>query len=246
MRENLPSAGVCGVSEMTLGQKLRQLREERGWTQREVAERIGVIPHTISDYECGRSFPGLDNLGKLQKLFGVSFPLPKETRERLQGYSTLLIDAMKRKGMTRRELAERSGIPCHSIAKYVRGVLRPTRQRAEKIEQVLGVEIWDKSSLVDRREQCKHQKLVMSAKEKTRVQAAVALFCALYQRVRRGIESGEIRLSPLYRIQVQEHGLLTWFLEQWHIYAARQRELGQPIDFHNLILELLEEQVKIA
>ena len=42
-----------GESE-TVGQRLARLRKERGWTQVELAERIGIIQSLISDYERDR------------------------------------------------------------------------------------------------------------------------------------------------------------------------------------------------
>ena len=36
-----------------LADRLRELRQERGWTQGRVAERLGVTPSVISAYENG-------------------------------------------------------------------------------------------------------------------------------------------------------------------------------------------------
>ena len=38
----------------TVGQRLARLRKERGWTQVELAERLGIIQSLISDYERDR------------------------------------------------------------------------------------------------------------------------------------------------------------------------------------------------
>jgi transcriptional regulator with XRE-family HTH domain len=35
----------------SIGQRMARIRKERGYTQREVAERIGLIPALVSDYE---------------------------------------------------------------------------------------------------------------------------------------------------------------------------------------------------
>lgn len=35
----------------TVGQRIARIRKERGYTQREVADRIGLIPALVSDYE---------------------------------------------------------------------------------------------------------------------------------------------------------------------------------------------------
>jgi transcriptional regulator with XRE-family HTH domain len=43
-----------GDESETVGQRLARLRKERGWTQVELAERIGIIQSLISDYERDR------------------------------------------------------------------------------------------------------------------------------------------------------------------------------------------------
>ena len=51
---------------------IRRLREERGWTQLEVAYRLGVTPVTIYNWERGRTEPRASQLRQLARLFGVS------------------------------------------------------------------------------------------------------------------------------------------------------------------------------
>ena len=49
---------------------LRSLREERGLTQREVGDVIGVSPSTVSNYETGLSAPDVTMVPKLAQFFG--------------------------------------------------------------------------------------------------------------------------------------------------------------------------------
>jgi transcriptional regulator with XRE-family HTH domain len=48
------SAQLRTVETETFGQRLARLRKERGWTQVELAERVGIIQSLISDYERDR------------------------------------------------------------------------------------------------------------------------------------------------------------------------------------------------
>jgi transcriptional regulator with XRE-family HTH domain len=59
---------------MTFAEKLRQLREERGWSQNDLATASGVSVWAIRDYEqAKRRFdPGLQLLVKLAKALGIS------------------------------------------------------------------------------------------------------------------------------------------------------------------------------
>jgi putative transcriptional regulator len=52
--------------------RLKELRDEKGWSQGDLAERLGVRRTSVANYEQGVSFPPLPALEKLAKLFGVS------------------------------------------------------------------------------------------------------------------------------------------------------------------------------
>jgi transcriptional regulator with XRE-family HTH domain len=52
-RTNTTNSPQAEASE-TVGQRLARLRKERGWTQVELAERLGIIQSLISDYERDR------------------------------------------------------------------------------------------------------------------------------------------------------------------------------------------------
>jgi len=51
---------------------IRELREERGWTQLELAYKAGVTPATIYNWEAGRNEPKASQLRKLAQVFAVS------------------------------------------------------------------------------------------------------------------------------------------------------------------------------
>lgn len=57
---------------MTFGQRLRFLREQRGLKQIELAEKIGLRNHTISNYERGERAPSPESLEALANFFGVT------------------------------------------------------------------------------------------------------------------------------------------------------------------------------
>lgn len=53
-------------------EKLKMLRETRGLTQLQVANRIGVSKAMISAYETASKAPSIEVLIRLSRLFGVS------------------------------------------------------------------------------------------------------------------------------------------------------------------------------
>lgn len=58
-------------SASALGDRLRSLREQRRWTQRQVADALGVSVKTVSNWESGRNDPR-SSIGALEKLFGAN------------------------------------------------------------------------------------------------------------------------------------------------------------------------------
>lgn len=57
---------------MFFSEKLRSLRKDRGNTQQEIAQILGIDRTTYNKYETGKSEPDYDILGKLADFFGVS------------------------------------------------------------------------------------------------------------------------------------------------------------------------------
>ena len=54
-----------------MGKTIRALRQERGWTQLELAVKLGVQLSTVANWEAGRTLPRVPDLRKLAQLFNV-------------------------------------------------------------------------------------------------------------------------------------------------------------------------------
>ena len=81
-----------------LGEKIRLLREARGLSQEELAEKLDVSRQTVSNWENDRATPDAVKLGALCKTFGVSademlaLPAPeKKQGEEKKGLSKWLV-----------------------------------------------------------------------------------------------------------------------------------------------------------
>ncbi len=57
---------------MTLGEKILSLRKARGWSQEELADRIGVTRQAVSRWESDSAKPDADKIIAVCKEFGVS------------------------------------------------------------------------------------------------------------------------------------------------------------------------------
>jgi transcriptional regulator with XRE-family HTH domain len=62
-----PTASMHGIAT-----RIRDMREQRGWTQHELAEKLDVKRTSVANYEQGINFPPLPILEKLAQVFGVS------------------------------------------------------------------------------------------------------------------------------------------------------------------------------
>ena len=60
------------MSMLYFGDKLKALRSGKGWSQRQLAEKVDLVDATISGYESGAKYPSVEVLIKLCSLFNVS------------------------------------------------------------------------------------------------------------------------------------------------------------------------------
>lgn len=55
-----------------LAERLKSLREKRGFTQRETARRLKISPSVVSGYESGEKSPSLEVLVALSDIYGCT------------------------------------------------------------------------------------------------------------------------------------------------------------------------------
>ena len=68
---------------MELGEKLQELRKQRGLTQEELAAALFVSRTAISKWESGRGYPSIDSLRAISRFFSVSIDNLLSTDEAL-------------------------------------------------------------------------------------------------------------------------------------------------------------------
>lgn len=57
---------------MTIGQRIAECRERRGWSQKKLGELLSVARTTVASWEQGARSPGKDDLRRLADIFNVS------------------------------------------------------------------------------------------------------------------------------------------------------------------------------
>ena len=75
------------------GERIAALRKEKGWSQTELAERLGVTNKAVSRWETGRGYPDVELLPLLAKELGVTIselldgartPAPPQVEEQME------------------------------------------------------------------------------------------------------------------------------------------------------------------
>lgn len=57
---------------MRLSEKIMDLRKRSGWSQEELAERLGISRQSVSKWETGESIPDIDKIIRMSELWNVS------------------------------------------------------------------------------------------------------------------------------------------------------------------------------
>lgn len=57
--------------DVSVGKTIAKARQEKGFTQKELATKVNEKPQVINDYESGKAQPNQQLLGKLERALGV-------------------------------------------------------------------------------------------------------------------------------------------------------------------------------
>jgi transcriptional regulator with XRE-family HTH domain len=80
MASDRPHSPQAIEAAQLLGEKIRIARRERRWSQRELAERIGITPRTLAKVEAGDLSVGLGTVFEAAALVGVPLFYPDRSR----------------------------------------------------------------------------------------------------------------------------------------------------------------------
>ena len=64
---------MTDIERRMIGQRIKQLRQQKYWTQRELGVQAGIEPKNIGGYESGRLRAGRKVLEKFAQALGVTF-----------------------------------------------------------------------------------------------------------------------------------------------------------------------------
>jgi phage repressor protein C with HTH and peptisase S24 domain len=70
--QSVPNTQALGCAYMTLGEKIRALREVAGLTQQQIADDLGITAVSVSDWESGKTRPSGTRFARLARKLGVT------------------------------------------------------------------------------------------------------------------------------------------------------------------------------
>jgi transcriptional regulator with XRE-family HTH domain len=155
-----------------MGNRIRTLREKFGFTQDELADKLGLKTRTsVSSYEAGRAVPSGDSLSAIADLFGVTTdfilgrsngrePQAEDPNEMAQtlfeadyinnvDVSRAIKTERKSQGFTQRQLADLVGVGQKTISQYETGYQEIPTKTLYKIVNALGYTYPDFLSVYD-------------------------------------------------------------------------------------------------
>lgn len=100
-----------------IGNKIKELREKKGLTQKELAEEIGVAQSTIAMIESGKNKGSIETLAKIANYFNVSIDYLTTTEEKL----SLAIDSLENIHKLAKEGVKQKGNKIETLAAHFEG-----------------------------------------------------------------------------------------------------------------------------
>ena len=142
-----------GTNNMLFGDKLKKEREERGWSQDYLAEKIYVSRQSVSKWETNKNYPSIEVIINLSNLFNITIDellrsdeglkekVIQDSKERLSWQSYILISVGVLIGIVVVSLIKHQGINWMSIGRatgvavILSFIYVLLRQGVKKVEQ---------------------------------------------------------------------------------------------------------------
>lgn len=131
LAEGEPAAGL------TMGDKLRLARLEKGLTLTELAQKAGVSAGYLSDIERGHALPAVETLSDLAAALGVR--VSDLTRKELPALGEKVQRLRLNLEMSRTELARSAGMSPSFVGQLEEGKARASLDSVERLAMALGV-----------------------------------------------------------------------------------------------------------
>ena len=123
--------------------KFCDLRKEKGYTQQELADRIGIKQSAVAMWESGKAIPSTRTLIKLGKIFEMPIEelLGCFDKSLSDEQGNTLKELLTEKGVTQDCLAKELGVHQTLVSQWCCGKTRPTIYHVAKIATLLNTTV---------------------------------------------------------------------------------------------------------
>ncbi|MCI8889247.1 MAG: helix-turn-helix transcriptional regulator [Hungatella sp.] len=130
---------------MYLAQNLKCLRKQRGLTQQELADILGVKRSTVANWESSKREPEIDMLVCIAEYFNMSLDnlVLKELKPLLPLYASNIKYLRKRQEITQEDMAKLLEVSKSNMSKYESGAVELSNQGLIKVSEIFNVTIDD-------------------------------------------------------------------------------------------------------
>lgn len=124
-----------------IGQNIKNLRERKGMTQKELAAALGITRSALSTYEVGIREPNHATTIAIAKLFNMTLDelVMKELTPPIPMYARNLAYLRRKHGMTQADVANLLGVSKATSCKYENGDVEPNVEQLIKLADFFGV-----------------------------------------------------------------------------------------------------------
>jgi len=129
------------------GEKLRELREERNLSQKELGDKMGgITQQTIAQYEKKETVPKFETVSKIANALEINpnifySDFSQSVADDSEEIGERIKELRKSKKVSQKELAQKTGLSIGSIQGYEQGRYNPKLEAIVKIAGALGVDL---------------------------------------------------------------------------------------------------------
>lgn len=130
-----------------ISDNLKRLRIERGLTQHQVGEKLGITKQAYSQWESGKHTPRFETIKKLADILGVTTDQITEdykpTGEEVKtvSFTKRLIELRKEKGLNQTEIAKELHISQQTYSQWESDKRNPSQKTLEKLANFFNVSV---------------------------------------------------------------------------------------------------------
>lgn len=125
---------------MSIGEQIKAMRQIRGLTQKELAEKCSMADSAVRKYESGKIVPKIEMLKRIADALEMPVGAFLPSMGIGESAGSRIKMARERQNMTQKELAEKMGTTPQNISQYERGIRNPKLETREQFAKVLGVD----------------------------------------------------------------------------------------------------------